>query len=1757
MNRLPRLRRRRALLLALCCSSGLAAPVAAGAQVAAQATLPVAALSEAERLDAAGRLTESLQLYRRALDEARDPALRRRIAVRIAIAQAILRPDSLATFAADASAADKRHLADVLALLGRPGAAFALAGPGGGIVDRLARAQWALAAGDAAEARGAAEQAFAAAATADDKRYALALLVEAYRAGGALADILPFLDARAEDEAVAAARVDVLLELGRTQPAIAAIERSSRPDIRRRLTGVLDLAGDAAASAAEYRRLIAADPHQPDLYARLAALYLTEGDEARAVETFRTFFAANRGRADLLTAGAQAMIAMGLQDQAVAMLGGGAGDPAAAAATHLFLFETWLDRGDLAKATAELQAVQQGDAAGLLTQEIADGYERLGRPADALALLRRREASGRPLGYDARVRIAELAEATGDTTDALARWRALWADTTLPARRRYLERQIVALAKRTGRIEPLAQDLAARLDAGTLRPGEVDLLVALRLGQDRPEDAADVVRRYAARSGDGERVVLGRLAQLYGRIRDYGRLEATLRRLIAVDPANRDGNVRQLILTVLRHDDTTMSPAQRQAELDGLMAQLSDTGGAGTAAFKATVYAQASLDAQALAALRAAQAARPDDPDALSRLATELKRQRRLAEAVALVRDAADRATTATAFAGAIDTAIDVVSGVPADEPGAQGVLGWAERRVLERIATDGADARMLGLLADIAAADADYDLQLRAVEARVPGAGEQRAYVLRELVTLAGGGGTDGGGPAIIGDARRKLVYARRLLALGKSFPPDLYADLATTFLAQGDEAAAEQAFAMMSGLGGLVNVEAAKGDAYAAAGRPAQALTNYARALLVDQANLDLLAKTAILYERAGTPAPASRLYWRGLRTLIARQPVTPVAARDERGLDVRRYYPTLVEGLLLSWPEDDAAAASAMRADLARRFAAEVATLDPARPGALADHPRLALVVDLGHRVVDARRGDAAIAGWDATLDRLFAGDPDYARAASLRRHLTGTGADAVPAGAGWPIAALGVQAVDLDNGELELVLAMARSDMAGVRTLLAKALAEEEASRAGAAREAAGPYRQSSYLRLVADAMDRLEPEQVRDLVVAPLRASAAREAILFDLFRADADRYARLQTIAGAPLLAPDALVRLTIEQGSRPLAISLRVSRRTAGGGADWLDQFSVDQLLSLYDGLATRLARGDGDSMLSDLALAAVLRRPLASAEQQRLSAILDRDIAVVRDPKARSGAPLAARLLRFDVQPGNRDLLIRAARAVAARYPDSAALPVVLERWYADDKPQALVALAQLGEALTANGQSTRWIGTAIDRHFADVERDRIAAFLADPHPDPRTAATLYQRFAIDDLDAPADRRLALTRKMVALDPADPVYRNRLLVQYAQMQDWAALAPVLRDYVATHRDDRDAATMLAIVFRLLDRPDESAATATAAGVDPDDAETLIRLLNRASAAGARGGASIAGLFAPIYDAYRRRDARRPAIVAVEARRGRAGGVAENAAGTALGPLLPAAARDPKAAPLVLRAMWRESAPVATEGDAGRVRRALVATLAAAVREQGVGAALIARPDMSAELQRYPAAMAPDEQARQTTLYDIGAYGPAIGSDGAARLRGMLDAVRTGPADADLVRRVVALADRRATALAPDDLAALGARLRATPVASPDARVAMARVHARSGDLTTAADLLTAAMFQMLYPADPLDTVDDLATAMRDVVAALSLWPDASARRDLHARLARILETRKLGPDGGDLPPLPPLAGDASAARPDGNAGG
>jgi len=1706
--------------------------------IARTSPTPDSLLLVARLYDALGK-PDASDWYVRARDATDDAALRREIDLRLAIMAGTLDPEALVAYAEGKAGEDAAQLAPIVALLDRPAAALELAGtkePAAAradFADRLEHAQWALAAEDYAKAKTAARRALDAADGVDDTRYALALLVEAYRGAGDLESGLAVLQRLPASAPVVAARADVLLELGRVDEAIALVEASDEPASQRRLIGMLDLAGDQTGSEAEYRRLIAADPQQAEFYGRLAALYFARGDEEQAVATYRSLFVANRGRAEILTHGARLMIGMGLQDQAVSLLESASSDPAVRTATHLFLFETYLDRGDVDKALAELRAVEAGDTRGLLIDDIVDGYDRIGRPQAALDVLIAAEARGRVTSYDRRARMAQLAAITGHEEDALRRWQALREQATLPARRNFIERQIVDLARRTDRLVPLIRELSAKLDRGALRPDEIDLLVGFYLAQEQPDAAADAVRRFASRQGRGEAAMLAQLVRLYGRVRDQTALEATLRRLVAIDPANRDTNIRRLILNMLRNPGGDLSAEARQAELDRLLAQLSTPGEGDGAAFRATVYTEAGLDGQALDELRTAVLASPGDPDSLLRLAAELTRQRRRDEAIGLLQYAVGEAREPVLFAALVDGLIDVSVDAPVGSGETQTALSWALRRVLERIGSDGANGRLLGLVADIAAASADYDLQMRATEALVADAGEQRGQILRELATLAGGTGSETGA-TVIGDPERRLIYARRLLALGKSFPPDVYAGLARTLLDRGDEAGAERAFAMMSGMGGLVNVDEAKGDAYEAAGRYSQALANYARALLQDQSNFDLMVKTGILHEWAGQDAQAWRWYWRGLRTLIARQPsLARPGGDDERELDVRRYYATLVEGLLLTWPQ--APDGQAALEDLNQQFSGELADLSATEDVIFADRPKLALIVDLGWRIVDANFAGESLSGWDSALARQFAQDDDFLRAAMLRRQAAGRARPVSP-GEAWPLAALEEQQIAAGNDVLRLVLGIEQDDEAAIRALLAAGLAEEGTAREAIRRGQASRFRQPLYLLQLVEAMDRLPADRFRNLVWAPLAASPARDAILFDIFRAAPERYARLEALIGSQLLAPDTLVAQTIAQGNRPLGISLRTSRGD-DNGTEWLTRLESDQLVTLYGGLVDRLARSGEDSLLSDAVLAEVLTRSLDGSEQARLADVLERDVAIARDPRSRSGAPLVARLLQFDALPANRPLVLKAAQLVAARYPDSAILPALLRDWYEGDRDRAFEGLNALVEGMAAHGQTNARLDRIIAEFLPDVRQRQIEAFLADPAPDRATAERIYQRYGLGDINVSRAQRLAIVRRMLELDPQGTTYRDQLLGLYVAEGDWEAFADALRP------DTPLATAMLAIAERLRGAPEAAADLLDSSGIDIDDPDLLVRLLNRGQATRARGGGGdLASLFVPLFDAYRARFPALPAIVAVGVRQGRSTVESVSAEEVAVGPFLNAATQAGGSVRGTIRRLWRQSAS-STGGEAtDRVRSALVRTLVSSARAGGAGAPLLSRPEILAELRRYLAVMAPQDRAEQQALYDLVAAGEPANARGQSALDEQIAALRSGEPDADALYHTLALANAAGAVLPPADILVFDERMRAMPAMSPMGRIALARLYARNGLYGEAGALLEAVTYQLLYPGGSLDTVDDLGAAMTQMVSALSLWHDDAARRQVYERLYEIVETRKRGASGGDLPGLPPV---------------
>lgn len=1692
----------------------------------------------------AGAASVWYQRARAQSDDAQERALLdRRLAI---IGVTGRRPDALSQLAGSGDAAVANRAAAVLGLLGRPGDAAALYRPRNDAAvrysDAVRLADWAIGQGSPDAAASSAWRAVEAAATTEDRLYALALVVEAYRTADQLAGAEAFLAHKPRGPEVDQARLDVLLELRRYDDAVAMVQQAGDAALRERLLGVLRAAGRTTEVEAEYRRLIRAQPADPRWADGLAALYLEQGRSDEAVAVYRSLAVANRARPDVQIETARKMIAMVMGDQASRILGDAASTPAVAVAIRRFEVETAIDQGREADAEAGLRALSaaaQGDTATLVT--VAENYERLGRQDLALETLLGVQARGGVLDDDQQAHIADLAFAAGQPAEALTRWRALWAGTRLPARKAFLQRQIIRAAQQTGQLEPIAAELEARIASGAADQGEVSLLVEIRIAQQDGAGAERAVRRYAERSRSGEVRTLEQLAAVQARLRNYAGLNASLARLAQVDPANADAYLRRLIINVLRFPDPAESDADRNRRVDALMAQMRAAGkldDVEAARFAASIYASGYRNAEALVQHRRALALAPTDVDALLEYAGGLKAEGRVAEAASLLQFKAETAPSGAAFVAALNGLLDVLAagdansvGVPADL--SQARLGWARRAALERILQDGDDVRLSSLVGDIGQDRGDPELQLRALQASLAVAGDQKPAVLRQLISLTSASETGAGDPV------RKAIYGRRLVAMRKPYPPEVYADIAQTLLKAGDVAGAERAFALMGDIGGLVNVDALRGQAYAEAGMTREALARYRVALLQDQDDLDLIAHTAVLMEQSGQASEAAALYWKGLNSLVQRQP-TQQASDALKALDAAQYAPTLIEGALLTWPEGETQARIALWRQTAQSAAQRSQTVGAAPATRLADFPRLALVVAINQRLATFLNDDELETTQDALL-APFRDDPE-ARRALADVHAPAAGLTTA-AGQAWPIVDLGRQAATNADFDLALALAFETGDRARIRALADQAIAADAPWRAG--REKGVTQNQPPMLvSLLLKAADLGRPEVVREDILAPLADTSFDALALYDVYRVDPARFAKLEAAAGRRLLSDDVLIPLLVSRGNDPLPVAGAAGR--ARGGPTPLQlltqRFDPDRLVDLYEALVERMERTGSASGLQEAIAAHLLDSPLSDAQLDRLQAVLIRDIGAERSQSDNSGGVFASLLLRFDAPAANREVLLAASRVLAARYADSARTPEVLTAWFADDRAGAFEALSAMTEAMA---QPPLSLGTLLAQRFGAEREAAFDAFLATSRPNREETARFQRRFLRGEATkASVDPRIvAAYAKLVSVEPDNVAYVAALLLIQAKAGDFSAFVATAAPFATTRADDQVLGTLLGLAYRLTGDPDAAARTAEAASVDLDDPEWIRQLTSRAMATRA-GEVDLPSAFAPTWSAYQKRFPQAPAVLALAVQD------PEFTPATVARPLDRLAADDTPGVARgdILRGLWRATVPQGRQdGDASN-RQMLIDSLADPAAA-GYGAPVVAivtrDPAVIKELEDELSSLSGAMQGRQMRLYDRVAEAQWGQGGGQARLDALSADLGGPPVRLHDLALFLALEQGAPVALDAQQLAGLTRQLRFVMSPSAGMRLAAARAYGRAGESATAGALLQAALLQSLYPtrrdyADPGDPAPD-AAAFLTVLAA---FPDQGAARRIRGDLARLAQRQAASPAV-----MAPFAALASAA--------
>lgn len=1718
---------------------------------------------QAALLDARGD-PAAAGVYARAADATIDPAERLRLRLRSALLASHGDPAPLVQLAGT-DAAHRDRLALVAALLGDPNDALKLYHPaqGGaaGLADALRLAEWAITSGDAVAARDNAWRAYSLATDVADRRYALALLVERYRDAKDIAGALQFLTPHATGDAeIAQTRIDLLLELGRYDEALAAVSAASDPAMRQRLLGILDLAGRAREGESEYRRLIAADPHRLEGYSALAVLELGRGRRDAAVAAYQALFAANPGRAELLVQAARQMIAMGLSDAAMPLMAEAAKAPGMAVPYRFFLVETARAAGNDTAALEQLAALRRDlPAAAPERIAIADTYEALGHKDDALDVLRDVEAHTPDLDYDQRVRIAALASDSGHAAEALARWRKLWAAASLPARKTYLAKQIVRTAQQLGTTDALIAELESGLASRRIGEDELALLIELRIARkDRVAALADVERQAKA-SGESEAVWLKRQVAIYARLDDHARVDVTLRRLVAADPKNADLYLRQLTLNAIRFAPDGEAPAAQRVRLEALLAELRKASALDplqATRFAAAVYGSAGLVEPAIDAYRRTAAMAQGNIDAVVQLSDLLHKQGRQPQAATLLQYAAEHARDTNGFIAAIDALMAALSPAPNGPPPPPGLarlaaacLRWAERRILERIVTEGEDARLYALLADLAQAESDFALQLRAYSNALPTAGDQRPAVLRMLVTLTSGGASPAeasSGPSL-GDVGAKLRFGRRLLALKRDYPPDVYTDLARALLAVGDAPGAERAFAMMRGLEGLVDIDRVKGQAYASQGMIDPALLNYDRALLRDREDPDLVVKTGILREQRGDDGIAFDGYWRMLKALALRQPVRG-GGSEEAALDARQFFGTLSEGLVLTWP-DDPAAAIRIRRDFTALFDTAAAAVTPGTGQTLQDHARLALLTRLGRRIADHLDDRSLADDIDQRLAPVLAQDPVAARAAADFRDHEGW-ASPPPAGADWVSLGLARQAEDSANIELAQSVALASGDDAAIRAQVTRAIATEAGNDAEVVADRSRPGSISPLYTLLLKGIDALPAERFRTLILDPIAQAPDRDRVLLDIYRSGGDWYARIEKAAGHPLFDDDQLIALLIDRGNGPLPFA-RVTFATrrdksASPGALVADLPTVKKL-ALYEELVQRMRAQGAETAYQEALVGQLLAAKLDGAQQARLETALDADIGFDRGLKNKSAAFIVRKLLVLDADPGNRALLLRAAQAAAARYADVRHLPLFLQALFAGNDATAYRELKALYADTSAQYQGVDYAAPIIRNRYEAQRRRAIDTFLALDHADAAMLAAFYRDFVVaNQASSNAAERTELPRyyaKLAALDPNNPTYVSGALDALWTRGDRAGFIALLARYVAAHRDDREAATVLQMADILTGDSAKATALAQASGADLRNEDWVVEMVNRSTAP--REGLfepDFRFLFGRLYPDYAKAAASDPAVIEAERRRALATQQQATPVGTSpLHGAIDALSRGPEAVREALRAAWRATAPRDSDEGAALSQRMRLLRALPNPDAPGTGdAALLAMletPALTRELAHWLDGVDPALRPYQTKLYTLVVAGLIQQGQTAAQVQAGLAALKSGTIRPTALHRWALLMARSGTALPADAVAPLAQRLRTIPALSVDERIRYAGLLGSAGDTATAAKLLDAALLQMLYPSQAESIyASDAQAQLGAMVTVLRGWRDGAAARATYAALQARIQ-RELGPSADEPP--------------------
>lgn len=953
-------------------------------------------LHKARLLEASGKLTEAREWYERSAafvtdsDEKEDAVMR--LTFLVTDPQNV---DALVQLAKTRDREFRNRAAVALAILNHPAEAADLYEVFGEGTQRqrqhLRLAQWAVQARQAQKAQAEAWQAVQGATLSRDVRYNLSVLIEAHELDESWDQLLAKFAAEPNLSADAkSARVDLLHRLKRYNEAIAFIEadrsHGMSPEGQRRLLRMYSEAGRHEALVTEFRKLIANEPAEVAWPRGLSEYFLEQGLREEAAKLWREFTGRNAAPEVLLDA-AGIMAQHGLDELALAAADKClAVNPDSATYVQWFRYEHYLKRGQMAKIEEVLrQLARDLPMDSPQRPNVADGYERIKNPKQAVAIweeLLQREGG---LGNEESMHLAWLYDTTGRRDKALALWQKIWEGEVSENRRKLVEDRLLLLAVEAGTIGDLAISLEEKIAKGTAAPKDTSLLVRIYTDASDPASAIEVIQESYRRREQTAAVEIASLreqARVYQALNRHTAFITVTEKLVKLDPANSVEYLQSLVLNYLERG------SKKDAEL--LQRRLTELRQRSVAAgdeFEAGVLVMAGFKDKGIDSYRRALAKNPGSSDNYLLLADLLKQDRRGDQGTAILQYFAEIAPGDDGFMVAIDGILNLK---PApDAP----VLRWAHRRVLERITRHADKFYLYDLSGELAQESRDMKTYIASLENSLVEAGPRRSTVLRELIgaTEERTPGSSNAGGAV--DLRRNLSYSRKLVAMGEDMPPEVYLNLGRTFLKMDNPSEALNSFNLAIDRTDRASLVEESADRFESAGYSTEATVLYEKALTADTGNVGVMAKLAAMRSRNGAVDIANGMYLRAMLRVIEQQPIevdppapgSRVGRQQDDGFTFlfKRYYSLMQSGLLFTLAPDAPGEATPAQfamieaafdqglQDVLRRAAGK-----PLKP--LASYPRLGVIAKLA-RVSALHSGRYNLADrFDLKLLRNFGGD-----------------------------------------------------------------------------------------------------------------------------------------------------------------------------------------------------------------------------------------------------------------------------------------------------------------------------------------------------------------------------------------------------------------------------------------------------------------------------------------------------------------------------------------------------------------------------------------------------------------------------------------------------------------------------------------------------------------------------------------------------------------------------------------------------------